>query len=306
MERSDQERLADRAYAALRKGRHLLALALTDQLVEADRKDPIYRIWRAHALLGVDQPEEAMAEARLGAEMSPDLFQAHLTAAWAAWKLGRADEAEKCYEKAIAASGREAFVLSEYANFLATDRPPDLAERAAREAVAADPASAEARSALGLALFRQKRHDEAEQTLRKALDLDPDSARAQAYMAMLLEATGRKRQAAALARMLGPAALAVRLPPHEPHAAAEEPGKDTPAVEPALRRELFAPLLRPRWLRWAWAALWAAGPVLMAVGLLLCLFAPGVWLIAGAVMVAFGGGVLATMIRRRDDFRIDR
>ena len=306
MERPDQERLADRAYAALRQGRHLLALALTDQLVEGDRKDPVYRVWRAHALLGADQIEEALAEARLGAEMSPDLFQAHLTAAWAAWKLGRGDEAEKSYEKAIAASGRQAFVLSEYANFLATDRPPDQAERAAREAVAADPASAEARSALGLALFRQKRHDEAEQTLRKALELDPDSARAQAYMAMLLEATGRTRQAAALTRMLGSAALAVRLPAHDTPAAAEAPGGDAPAGGPALRPDLSAPLLRPRWLGWAWAALWAAGALLMAAGLPLCLFAAGGWMVAGAVMVAFGAAVLATMIYRRDDFRIDR
>ncbi len=202
MEPWELEQLAERACEAFQAGNHLLGLALTDQLVEADPDTPVFRCWRAHALLLGGHPTEAVREAREAVRHGPKLYQSHLSLACAAAEARQYDEAQKAFERAVELSGRDPHLLIEYANFMAFERGPLPGETAALDALRARPRSANAWAALGMAQLRQRRLTESESSLRRALELDPHNPRGQVAMTTLLNATGRHRQAVALASLM--------------------------------------------------------------------------------------------------------
>ena len=202
MDQWDVNDLIDRAFAALRAGDYVRALAAGDQLVAGRPEDAVARAIRAQALLGADSPEESFREASRAVDLAPDDGHAHRLLAMAAWRTGRLAMAQESFQRAIRRSGRRPAMLSEYAWFMANERGPKLAEPAAREAVEADAESSTAWAALGLTQFRLHRRAEAEASLRRALGLNPNDIYAQSAMVTLLQDRGDDRSAEALVGLL--------------------------------------------------------------------------------------------------------
>jgi len=202
MDESDVQDLIDRAFAALRDGDYVRALAVGDQLVAARPQHAVARAIRAQALLGADSPDESLQEASRAVALAPADEHAHRLLALAAWRTGRLTLAQESFRRAIERSGRRAAMLVDYAWFMANERGPKLAEPAAREAVAADAGSSTAWAALGLTQFRLHRREEAEASLRRALELDPNDIYAQSAMVTLLQDRRDHRSAEALVGLL--------------------------------------------------------------------------------------------------------
>lgn len=202
MEEWEIRQLASQAAEALRQGRIDEGLEVTRRLVLAQPANPVYRCWRVHVLIAQRKFRQAMAEARTAVELGPGMYQTHLAMACVATAMGRNNAAQDAFEKALAISDNDPYLLSEYAHFMAGRRAPKVAEKAARRVLQTDPNSADGHAALGLALFRQNRYDEAETQLRKALDIDPRCTRGQTYLAALMRRTGRQSQEKDLSRVL--------------------------------------------------------------------------------------------------------
>ena len=196
------EELSDRALEALRRGDHVRALAVADQLTAALPESPVARAIRAQALLGTDAGEEAVAEARRAVELDPQNQYAQRLLGLAAWRDERLTLAQSSLEQAVDLSGRKPELLAEYAWFMASERGPRLAEQAAREAVKADDSFSTAWAALGLAQYRLHRRKEAEASLRRALELNPNDLYAQSAMVVLLQDQRKDAKAEALAHLL--------------------------------------------------------------------------------------------------------
>jgi len=202
MEDFEIQRIADQASEALNQGHPAKALALLDQLVAAAPDHANYRYWQCRALMGLERFEDALEAARRAVELAPGFIAGYMPLAWAAAHVGRIQEGQVAFQRALAASSRRAWVLAEYAMFLAAFRGPRVAVEAAQEAINADPNQAEAWVALGWARYRMHQYDEAEKGLRRALELEPDNSRAMVAMTELLNSTGRPAQAKALAALL--------------------------------------------------------------------------------------------------------
>ena len=194
------EELSDRALDALRRGDHVRAVALADQLTAALPDNPVAGAIRAQALLGVDAGEEAVCEARRAVQLDPRNQYAQRLLGLAAWRAERLTLAQTSLEQAVELSQRKPELLAEYAWFMASERGPRLAEQAAQEALAADGASSTAWAALGLAQYRLHRRHQAETSLRRALELDPNDLYAQSAMVVLLQ--DQRKDAKAQAHLL--------------------------------------------------------------------------------------------------------
>ena len=202
MQESDIHDRIDLAFAALREGDYVRALAIGDQLV-ADAPDlAVVRAIRAHALLGGDAPEESYNEARRAVDLASADEHARLLLAKSAWRTGRLSLAQESFQRAIVLSGYRPAALSEYAWFMATERGPKLGQQAAEAAVEADAQSSTAWAALGLAQYRLHRRADAETSLRRALELNPNDIYAQSAMVTLLQDRRQDHKAEALAGLL--------------------------------------------------------------------------------------------------------
>jgi len=158
---------------------------------------------RAEALLGSENGEEALAEARLAVELDPNSDYAHRVLGLAAWRQERRTLAQESLERAVELSGRRPELLAEYAWFMAIERGPRLAEAAARRAIDTDAEMSTAWAALGLAQYKLRHRDEAEVSLRRALELNPKDLYAQGAMIMLLQDRRLDNQAEVLADLVG-------------------------------------------------------------------------------------------------------
>jgi Tfp pilus assembly protein PilF len=264
MEESEIRDLIDSAFAALRDGDYVRALAIGDQLAAAAPDRATVRAIRAQALLGSDSPEESYEEAQQAVELAPTDEHAHRLLAMSAWRLGRLGIAQDSFQRAIFLSNRMPAILADYAWFMATERGPKLAKEAAEAAVQADPKSSTAWAALGLAQYRLRRRAQAEAHLRRALELNPNDIYAQSAMVTILQDRHEDNQAEALAGLL------------EEHAGTEE--LVTAVRDEARRRrigrmlverkvDVDAPPRQPRSYFWVWAM-----AVATLVGLLFAVF----------------------------------
>jgi Tfp pilus assembly protein PilF len=194
--------LIEQALAALRSGKYARAVAIADQLAVDMPEDPLVRSIRAQGLLHSNDPEAALAEAHKAVELDPTNAHTLALLGYAAWRAERPTLAQASFEAAIKYSGGDSFFLTEYAWFLANNRPPKAAETAARNAIEANDASSTAWAALGLAQFRMHRQADAETSLRRALSLNPNDIYAQSAMVALLQEQGKEVEAQALAGLL--------------------------------------------------------------------------------------------------------
>jgi Tfp pilus assembly protein PilF len=266
MEESEVHNLIDLAYAALRDGDYVRALAIGDQLAADVHDRAAVRSIRAQALLGADSPQESYDEARRAVELAPDDAHAHLLLAMSAWRNERLAIAQEAFVRAIALSDSSPVMLSEYAWFMATERGPKLAKAAAEAAIEADANSSTAWAALGRAQYRLHCLAEAEVSLRRALQLNPNDIYAQAAMVSLLQEQRQDGKAEALVGLL------------EEHAGTEEM---VAAVRDEAKQRKIGRMLverkvdvdglpsEPRSYLWVWVL--AAATL---VGLLLSLFGP--------------------------------
>jgi len=188
---------------SLKRGDHIRALAVADQLVADVGDHPLLRAMRAEALLGSENGEEALAEARLAVELDPNSDYAHRVLGLAAWRQERRTLAQESLERAVELSGRRPELLAEYAWFMAIERGPRLAEAAARRAIDTDAEMSTAWAALGLAQYKLRHRDEAEVSLRRALELNPKDLYAQGAMIMLLQDRRLDNQVEVLADLVG-------------------------------------------------------------------------------------------------------
>ncbi|MBN2579906.1 MAG: tetratricopeptide repeat protein [Pirellulales bacterium] len=193
-----EEQLAA-AQAAVEAEDFVRAAAIADQLAMDSPEHPQVRTVRAEALLHTGGADEALAEARRAAELSPLDPHAQRILGRAAWRRGRLTQAQDAFSSAIRFSDRAPPALTEYAWFMASQRGPKPAEQAARQAVAAAENSATAWAALGLAQYRLHRLAEAEESLRRALAIDPEDPNAQSVMVLLLQDRGKNAEAEILA-----------------------------------------------------------------------------------------------------------
>jgi Tfp pilus assembly protein PilF len=266
VDESDIQILIDEAYAALRDGDCVRALAIGDQLMVDAPDRAAVRAIRAQALLGSDTPQESYVEACRAVELAPNDERAHLLLAMSAWRTARLAIAQDSFERAIAISGSRPAMLSEYAWFMATERGPKLAKEAGEAAVEADANSSTAWAALGLAQYRLHRRTEAEAALRRALELNPNDIYAQSAMVTLLQDRRQDGKAQALVGLL------------EEHAGTEDL---VAAVRDEAKRrqidrmlverkvDIAGPPREPRSNAWAWTL--AAGAL---IGLVFSLLGP--------------------------------
>ena len=250
MDEAEFHSLIDRAFAALRNGDDVRAVAIGDQLVAAAPEDAVARAIRAQALLGTDAAEESLDEARRAVDLAPNDERAHLLLG-----LGRlADPAAHAGPAIVSAgdralSGRRPAMLSEYAWFMATERGPRLAEQAAQDAVEADAGSSTAWAALGLAQYRLHRRQDAEGSVRRALKLNPNDIYAQSAMVALLQDRHEDAKAGALAELVGEHAGAEELAESVRKAAKQ---RQIARMLVERKVDVGGPVREPRTFRWIW------------------------------------------------------
>ena len=282
MDPSDIHRLIDQAFAALRDGDYVRAVAIGDQLTAAAPANTTARAIRAQALLGANAPEESFTEARHAVDLDPKDEYAHRLLALTAWRNGRLSLAQESFQQAIKLSGRKPALLSEYAWFMASERGPKLGEQAAKDAVEADAESSTAWAALGLARHRLHRRQEAETDLQRALQLDPSDIYAQSAMVAILQEQRDDAKAKALASML------------EEHVGAEDLAASV--RDDAKQRQIARMLLErkvdledlvsePRRYYWVWI-LGAATLLAMLLSIVSPLYAPVIIVLAIVLLLA--------------------
>jgi choline-sulfatase len=181
------------------QGRHVDALAAYKEVIARQPKDPASLIGAANALLRAGRAREARAHAELAAGVAP--AAAHELLARIALGSGDADSARRHARLAQDADASlplpafvDAVILYQQGRFdAAAEKFLEVREAAAlRTEQLADVNYLAADS-----LARLERYREAEPLFGAELALSPQHVRAQAGLAMLYQATGRPREAAA-------------------------------------------------------------------------------------------------------------
>ena len=109
--------------------------------------------------------------------------------------LGRMEEAQRSFEKAIAIDPTFYAASISLADLVRAGGREDAAESLLRQALAVSPDSGPVHHALGLSLIRQKRTAEAMTSLAKAVELSPEEARFGYVLAVALHDTGKRAEA---------------------------------------------------------------------------------------------------------------
>jgi tetratricopeptide (TPR) repeat protein len=181
------------------EGRQQLERAFADA-DEVSRRE--YLILRAiHSQFVEGNLESALADYQLVIELYPDLVQPINNSARILQALGRDDEAEELYLRALEIDPDSAAPLwNLWEIYVLRNRMPVAGERMARELVRIQPAGPWARHALGYALVALRRFDEAEEEMRAVLELDPTHVYATNNLAHLLFRRGAFSEAEAMYR----------------------------------------------------------------------------------------------------------
>jgi len=106
-------------------------------------------------------------------------------------RVGRIDEAETEYRRALACDGRNSMALGDLARFYRVQRRWDEAAEIYRAHLEIDPGRLDVIIGLGQCLDRRDRLKEAEELYSRALALDPDNVTALGYRGRLLRARGQ-------------------------------------------------------------------------------------------------------------------
>jgi TolB-like protein/Flp pilus assembly protein TadD len=121
--------------------------------------------------------DKALADARRGLALAPELAEGHRALAYY-YSVGALDftEAIRAYDRALALAPGDARVLRDYGRFAVIMGRTDAGLAAAHHAVVLDPLNSRSHRRLGQALFYARRYDESVAALNDALALDPDEA----------------------------------------------------------------------------------------------------------------------------------
>ena len=181
------------------EGRALIRQAFADA-DEVSRRE--YLTLRAiHRQFVEGNLEGALADYRLVSDLYPDVVQPLNNAARILSALGRDEEAEKLYLRALEIDPSAAAPLwNLWAIYVQQMGRPVLGERVARELVRIQPESPWAYHSLGWALVAQRRFDEAENLMRRVLELDSNHRFARANLSHLLFRQGAYEEAARMYR----------------------------------------------------------------------------------------------------------
>jgi tetratricopeptide (TPR) repeat protein len=140
--------------------------------------------------------EEAEANYRKAIAIKPEYAEAHSNLGNTLKELGRLEEAEASYSKAIAIMPDLAEAHSNLGNTLKELGRLDEAEASCRKAIAIMPDLAEAHSNLGTTLHELGKLEETETSYRKAISLKPDYEATQYNLGVWYCEQGKYKQAA--------------------------------------------------------------------------------------------------------------
>lgn len=150
-----------------------------------------------NTLRGLGRPDEAEASYRRALQIKPDYIAALSNLGNLILEQGRLDEAEVSYRQALQIKPDLAEVHYNLGNILRGLVRPDEAEASYRQALQIKPDYAEASNNLGNVLQGMGRLDEAETSYRQALQIRPDYADAHYNLASMLQDMGRLDEAVA-------------------------------------------------------------------------------------------------------------
>jgi len=121
--------------------------------------------------------DEALADARRGLALAPELAEGHRALAYY-YSIGSLDftQAIRAYDRALALAPGDVRVLRDYGRFAVVMGRTDAGLAAAHHAVVLDPLNSRTHRRLGQALFYAHRYDESKAALNDALALDPNEA----------------------------------------------------------------------------------------------------------------------------------
>jgi tetratricopeptide (TPR) repeat protein/tRNA A-37 threonylcarbamoyl transferase component Bud32 len=140
--------------------------------------------------------EGALADYRLVSELYPDVVQPLNNAARILSALGRGEEAEKLYLRALEIDPDAAAPLwNLWTIYVQQTGRPAMGERVARDLVRIQPDSPWAYHSLAWALLAQRRFDEAEDLMRRVVEMDPNHRFARANLSHLLFRRGAFEEA---------------------------------------------------------------------------------------------------------------
>jgi tetratricopeptide (TPR) repeat protein len=178
------------------------AAARTAKTVEGERSEAHVYLEKGRKFYRNDEDTQAAEAFQQALNLDPELAEAHFRLGLAYDALGRGQEAEAAYEKAVEA----------YKKYVSTNGNNDDAEahynlgqtyaglhlyteavREYRQATRLKPDDAAIHYDLGLALMRLAQYDEASKAFAKSLELDPDNYRAEDELAEAREGVNRIR-----------------------------------------------------------------------------------------------------------------
>jgi superkiller protein 3 len=128
-------------------------------------------------------------------EKCPDLAEGQFQLGNTLLKAGRASEARKSFEKAIALK-RDSLFLVALGNASLELKDEGAAEDAFEDALKADTNNAKAMQAMSVLSFRQGKKNRAEELLRKAIQVNPEDASLFYNLGIVLADSGRNEEAA--------------------------------------------------------------------------------------------------------------
>ena len=143
------------------------------------------------ALLKWNYLEEALAAYRVAGEQRPEDCKPPYGAALALYHLGRADEAEAAYLRALELCPRYAAALADLSTLRLDQQRHEDALELSRTATDLEPHNATAWTNRGIALSDLGRGDEALESLDRALALDPHQQQARDARARILQESAR-------------------------------------------------------------------------------------------------------------------
>lgn len=183
-----------------RAGRYGEALKRTEMLLGERPDDLKLRLLKAKAFLGLQQWDNAKAEALLVLEKDGNFSAAHAVLGHACFGKGDYKQALRYFEEAERAGVDFPRVYLEMAVIYSYGKDYESAIREAQKAVAKNPNSAEGYYALGRFYAETERYQEAIPHLERALDLNPDDVKAMEFLALSYLQAGNRNKAHDLAK----------------------------------------------------------------------------------------------------------